>query len=121
VAGVLLSCVVAWYLERASAMPVFTLRDRRVFYIVLFLVSVVPFGAAIVAASRLRRPAPNTPPDEWWRINLGKAVTIWALVEAPALLGLVAYTLTQDSRALIATLAALVLFGSYRPSRLIEH
>ena len=102
-------------------MPVFTLRDRRVFYIALFLVSAVPFGAAIVAARRLRRPAPNTPPDEWWRVNLGKAVTIWALVEAPALLGLVAYTLTQDSRALIATLAALVLFGSYRPSRLIEH
>ena len=53
-------------------------------------------------------------------MNLGKAVTIWALVEAPALLGLIAYSLTYDFRALIATLTGLLLFGNYRPSRLIE-
>jgi hypothetical protein len=36
------------------------------------------------------------------------------------LLGLIAYTLTQDFRALIATLTGLLLFGNFRPSRLIE-
>jgi hypothetical protein len=120
VIGVLTFWLVAWYLERASAMPVYALPDRRVLYIALFLVSAILFGAAMFTASRLGPPAPGTSQDEWWRINLGKAVTIWALVEAPTLLGLIAYTLTHDFRALIATLTGLLLFGNYRPSRLIE-
>ena len=120
VLGVLMFCLVAWYLGRASTMPVYALPDRRVLYIALFLVSAILFGAAMFTASRLGRPAPGTSQDEWWRVNLGKAVVIWALVEAPTLLGLVAYTLTHDFRALLATLAGLLLFGNYRPSRLIE-
>src|SRR5687767_10967886 len=93
--GVLMFCLVAWYLERASAMPAYALPDRRVLYIALFLVSATLFGAAVFTANRLGRPAPGTSQDEWWRVNLGKAVVIWALVEAPTLLGLVAYTLTH--------------------------
>jgi hypothetical protein len=56
--------------------------------------------------------------DDWWRANLGKAILIWALVEAPAILGTVAYLLTRDFRALIATFTGLLFFGTYRPSRL---
>jgi hypothetical protein len=120
VVGVLMFCLVAWYLERASAVPVYALPDRRVLYIALFLVSAILFGAAMFTANRLGRPAPGTSQDEWWRVNLGRAVAIWALVEAPTLLGLIAYTLTHDFRVLIATLTGLLLFGNYRPSRLIE-
>jgi hypothetical protein len=120
VIGVLTFWLVAWYLERASAMPVYALPDRRVLYIALFLVSATLFGAAMFTANRLGHPAPGASQDEWWRMNLGKAVTIWALIEAPTLLGLVAYTLTHDFRTLIATLTGLLLFGNYRPSRLIE-
>ena len=120
VTGILMFCVVAWYLGRAQAMPAEALPDRRVLYIALFLVSAALFGAAAFTASRLPRPGPGTSQDDWWRANLGKAVVIWALIEAPALLGLVAYTLTHDFRALIATLTGLLFFGSYRPSRLIE-
>lgn len=120
VVGVLMFCVVAWYLGRASPVPVYALPDRRVLYIALFVVSAILFGAAMFTAGRLGPPAPGTSQDEWWRVNLGKAVVIWALVEAPALLGLIAYTLTYDFRALIATLTGLFLFGTYRPTRLIE-
>jgi hypothetical protein len=120
VVGVLMFCLIAWYLGRTSAMPVYALPDRRVLYIALFLVSAILFGAAMFTASRLGRPAPGTSQDEWWRVNLGKAVAIWALVEAPTLLGLIAYTLTHDFRALIATLTGLLLFGNFRPSRLVE-
>jgi len=120
VSGVLMFCVVAWYLGRAPATPAYALPDRRVLYIALFLVSAILFGAAMFTASRLGRPAPGTSQDEWWRVNLGKAVVIWALVETPTLLGLVAYTLTRDFRVLIATLTGVLLFGNYRPSRLIE-
>jgi hypothetical protein len=120
VIGVLMFGLVAWYLGRASALPTYALPDRRVLYVALFLVSALLFGAAMFTANRLGRPAPGTSQDEWWRVNLGKAVAIWALVEAPTLLGLIAYTLTHDFRALIATFTGLLLFGNYRPSRLIE-
>ncbi len=118
--GVLMFCLVAWFLGRSSALPVYALPDRRVLYIALFLVSAVLFGAAMFTADRLGRPSPGMSQDEWWRGNLGKAVAIWAMVEAPAILGLIAYTLTHDFRALLATLTGLLLFGNYRPSRLIE-
>jgi hypothetical protein len=120
VLGVLIFWFVAWSLGRSSAMPVYALPDRRVLYVALVLVSAVLFGAAMFRASRLGRVAPGTSQDEWWRANLGKAVVIWALVEAPALLGLIAYTFTHDFRVLIATLTGLLLFGAYRPSRLID-
>ena len=112
VVGVLLFWLLAWYLGRDPAAPVYALPDRRVLYAALFLVSAGLFGGAMFTAGRLSPPAPGMSQDEWWRVNLGKAVTIWALVEAPALLGLVAYTLTDDFRALIATLAGILLFGN---------
>jgi hypothetical protein len=120
VIGVLMFCLVAWYLGRSSSVPVYSLRDRRVLYGALFIVSAILFGAAMFTAGRLGRPGPGTSQDEWWRVNLGKAIVIWALVEAPALLGLIAYMLTRDFRVLIATLTGPLLFGNYRPSRLIE-
>jgi hypothetical protein len=121
VTGILMFWFVAWYLGRTPGIPASALPDRRVLYIALFLVSAALFGAAMFTARRLGHPAPGTSQDEWWRLNLGKAVVIWALIEAPALLGLVAYTLTHDFRVLIATLTGLLLFGNYRPSQLIEH
>jgi hypothetical protein len=120
VIGVVVFCLVAWYLGQASPVPPETLPDRKVLYIALFLVSAILFGGAMFTAGRLGRPAPGTSQDEWWRVNLGKAVTIWALVETPTLLGLIAYTLTHDFRVLLATLTGLLLFGNFRPGRLIE-
>ena len=65
-------------------------------------------------AARLGPIRSGSSQDDWWRDNLGKAIVIWSLVEAPSLLGLVAYTLTHDFRALIATFIGLLFFGSYR-------
>ena len=118
--GVVLFWLVAWYLGRSQAEPIYALPDRRVLYIALFLVSAVLFGAAIFTAGRLTPPVVGQSQDDWWRGNLGKAITIWALVEAPALLGLVGYLITHDFRALLATLTGLLLFGNYRPGRLLE-
>jgi hypothetical protein len=120
VLGVVMFWLVAWYVGRSSAMPVHALPDRRVLYVALVLVSAVLFGAAMFRAGRLGRVVPGTSQDEWWRANLGKAIMVWALVEAPALLGLLAYTFTHDFRVLIATLTGLLFFGAYRPSRLID-
>jgi hypothetical protein len=120
VVGVLLFWLVAWYLGRSQTEPISSLPDRRVLYIALFLASAVLFGAAMFTAGRLTPPLAGESQDQWWQRNLGKAITIWALVEAPSLLGLIGYLVTRDFRVLLATLAGLLLFGNFRPSRLLE-
>jgi hypothetical protein len=118
--GVVMLCVVAWFVAGRSALPVEALPDRRVLYIGLFLASAALFGGAMFTVNRLVPPARGTNQDEWWRANLGKAVVVWSLVEAPAVLGTVAYLLTRDFRTLLATFAGLLFFGAYRPGRLVE-
>ena len=120
VLGVLTFWLVAWFLGHSSAVPAEALPDRKVLYVALALVSATLFGGAMFTAARLGPIPSGGSQDEWWRANLGKAIVIWSLVEAPSLLGLVAYSLTQDFRTLIATFIGLLFFGSYRPSRLIE-
>jgi hypothetical protein len=120
VLGVMLFYAVAWYVGTKTSMPVSAVPDRRVLYLGLFLVSAVLFGAAVYTAGRLTPPAPGTSQDDWWRVNLGRAIGIWTLVEAPTLLGTAAYLLTHDFRTLIATFTGLLLFVNYRPSRLAE-
>jgi putative copper export protein len=120
VLGVMLFWAVAWYSGSYVSMPISAIPDRRVLYLGLFLMSAVLFGAAVYTAARLPPPGPGTSQDDWWRLNLGRAVGIWALVEAPAILGTVAYLLTHDFRTLIAPFTGLLLFVNYRPSRLAE-
>jgi len=120
VLGVLLFMGTAWYIGTSSSMPVSALPDRRVLYLGLFVVSAVLFGAAMYSAARLTRPGPGTSQDVWWRANLIRAIGIWAMVEAPALLGTAAYLLTNDFRTLVAPFTGLLLFVNYRPSRLAE-
>jgi hypothetical protein len=120
VLGVLTFWLVAWYIGQSSAVPAEALPDRRVLYVALALVSAALFGGAMFTAGRLGPIPRGASQDDWWRANLGKAVVIWSLVEAPCLLGLVAYVLTRDFRTLVATFIGLLFFGSYRPSRLME-
>jgi hypothetical protein len=120
VLGVMLFMGTAWFVGTNSSMPASALPDRRVLYLGLFVVSAVLFGAAMFTAARMTPPGTGVSQDEWWRANLGRAIGIWALVEAPALLGTAAYLLTHDFRTLIAPLAGLLLFVNYRPSRLAE-
>jgi hypothetical protein len=120
VLGVLMFWLVGWYIGQSSAVPADALPDRRVLYVALAVVSAALFGGAMFTVARLGPIRAGASQEDWWRENLGKAVVIWSLVEAPSLLGLVAYTLTHDFRTLIATFVGLLFFGSYRPSRLIE-
>jgi hypothetical protein len=118
--GVLLFYGVALFVGTRTSLPISAVPERRFLYLGLFLISSVLFGAAVYTASRLTRPLPGTSQDDWWRANLARAIGIWTLVEAPTLLGTVAYLLTHDFRTLIATFTGLFLFVNYRPSRLAE-
>ena len=120
VLGVTLFLGISLYVGSNSPVPASALPDRRVLYLGLFVVSAVLFGAAMYSAARMTRPGTGTSQDEWWRANLSRAIGIWALVEAPAILGMVAYFLTHDFRTLIAPFVGLLLFVNYRPSRLAE-
>jgi hypothetical protein len=106
---------------RDRTVPAEALPDRRLLYIALALASATLFGAAAITVGRL--PAVGRPAsvDDWWQANLGRVIVAWALVEAPALLGLVAYTMTGDFRTLLATFVGLLFFANYRPRRLTEH
>jgi hypothetical protein len=120
VSGVMLFCGAAWYIGSNTSLPISAVPSRRVLYLGLILVSGVLFGAATYTAGRLTPPAAGVSQDDWWRANLTRAVGVWALVETPALLGTVAYLLTQDFRTLIAPFTGLLMFVNYRPSRLAE-
>lgn len=120
VLGVVLFWGVAWYIGTSTSLPVSAVPDRRVLYLGLAAVSAVLFGAAMYNAGKLTRPRPGVSQDEWWRANLRRAIVIWALVEAPAILGTVAYFVTHDFRTLLAPFTGLLLFVNYRPSRLSE-
>ena len=118
--GVILFYAVAWYVGSKTSMPISEIPERRVLYVGLFLFSALLFGVAMYTASRLSPPGSGINQDDWWRSNLGRAIVIWALVEAPTLLGTVIYLLTHDFRTLIATFTGLLLFVNYRPGRLTE-
>ena len=122
-AALMLVVVLFWAVScfaGATSRPVDTLPDRRVLYLGLFLVSALLFGAAAYNAARFTPQAPGTSQDDWWRANLARAVGIWTLVEAPAILGTVAYLLTHDFRTLLAPFTGLLFLVNYRPSRLAE-
>jgi hypothetical protein len=119
VLGIVLFWVIAWYVGANTSMPVSAVPNRPALYVGLTAVSAVLFGAAMYNAGRLTH-ASGISQDEWWRTNLGRAIKIWALVEAPAILGTVAYFLTHDFRTFLAPFVGLLLFVNYRPSRLAE-
>jgi hypothetical protein len=117
--GILLFWGLAWALSDRS-LPAEALPDRRVLYIALTLVSATLFGGAAYTVRRLPPPGHGTTEDAWWSSHIGRVVVAWALVEAPTVLGLVAYTLTHDFRTLLAPFIGLLLFANYRPRRLTE-
>jgi len=120
VLGVLLFWAVAWYVGTSTSMPVSAIPNRRALYVGLVAMSAVLFGAAMYTAGRLTPPLAGVSQDEWWHANLSRAIGVWALVEAPAILGTVAYFVTHDFRTLLAPFTGLLLFVNYRPSRLAE-
>jgi F0F1-type ATP synthase membrane subunit c/vacuolar-type H+-ATPase subunit K len=117
VMGVLLFWAAVWYLGTQTASPASALPSGPL-YLALIMMTAVSFAGAALVARSIAAPATGTTQDEWWQRNLGRAIVVWALVEAPSLFGLVVYLTTGNQPALVVTLAGLLLFAVYRPSRL---
>jgi hypothetical protein len=119
VTGVVLFLVIAWYVGDRQTVPADALPDRRLLYLALTLLGAGAFGAAMLVASRMV-PRRQMSQEEWWRANLSRAITCWALLEAPTLFGTAIYLLTRDFRTLLATFIGLFLFLQFRPGRLAD-
>ncbi len=117
--GIVMFWVLAWAI-RDRSLPAEALPERPVLYIALALVSATLFGAAAFTTGRLPAPGRGASEDAWWQANLGRVVVAWVLVEAPTLLGIVAYTLTRDFRTLLAPFIGLLLFANYHPRRMTD-
>jgi hypothetical protein len=115
--GVVLFWAAAWFVGRQTASPAPTLPSRPM-YLILVVMALVSFAAAALVARNLTAPSAGTTQDQWWQQNLGRAIVVWALVEAPSLFGLVVYLTTRNLRALAVPVAGLFLFAVFRPNRL---
>jgi hypothetical protein len=120
VLGIAIFWAVAWYVGSTRPVPTSILPERKVLYIALFAVSAIAFGAAMYTAGRLVPRTGALSIDDWWQANFRRVLSVWALDEAPAILGTAAYLFTGDFRTLIAPFTGLFLFVNYRPSRFAE-
>jgi hypothetical protein len=77
-------------------------------------------GLAITSLVRQRLPGFSGDPEEWWRVNLGRAVLIWVFFEVPAVIGAITLMATRHVPAfgLLGTMALAGLMAS-RPSKLV--
>lgn len=76
-------------------------------------------GLMITTLVRQRLPGSSGDPEEWWRVNLGRAILVWVFYELPAVIGAITLMATRHGAAYLV-LAVLALGGlvSARPSRL---
>jgi hypothetical protein len=112
--GIVVFMGVGWRLVRARSVPATLLPHRAVLYVALALVTGTLVGAALFVGQRL------VPPDEirdGGQANAVRLLIVWALAEAPALFGIVAYLATRDFRTLLATFIGILLFFGYVPGR----
>lgn len=86
--------------------------------IVLTLAAGGTIGLRLVRAALPPVPS-GTDPNAWWRVNLGRAIALWALPDGIGVAGAVLYYLSGD--ALLLALAggwAVTMFFVYSPGRL---
>ncbi|MGH7560662.1 MAG: hypothetical protein ACRENB_06565 [Gemmatimonadales bacterium] len=87
-------------------------------YVLLFA-GFTMVALAVLVRSRI---VPRSPPEDagaWWRVNLPRAIVVWALLDTTAALGAASHLLTGDlfgyGVLVAASLAALAI---YTPARL---
>ena len=58
--------------------------------------------------------------DEWWQVNLSRALMVWTLFEGPALFGAAMYLTLGTLTPLLVTVIGLVMLLLHSPTRLSE-
>jgi hypothetical protein len=87
---------------------------------VLVAVAIGTVGGALALKARLPERTAGVGDDAWWAANLGRAVPVWALLEAAGIVGAVFYFIGVGRAGLIVAAAALALLVANGPGRLID-
>lgn len=115
-AGIVLFTVVTALLG-PPARPAGAAMSPMLLRVATFAGAAAAFVAAFILRTRITGGAPADP-ERFWQGNFTRAIVVWALLEAPCLLGTVVYYVTGDPLTLAITATGLLLFVVMAPGRL---
>ncbi|HTG84075.1 MAG TPA: hypothetical protein VL853_04670 [Gemmatimonadales bacterium] len=94
--------------------------DQPILLYTPFALAAVLFAGGLIIRTRIPQRATAESEDEWWRVNLPRALMVWSLFEGPALFGAAMYLTLGTLVPLLVTGIGLVMLLLNSPHRLIE-
>ena len=94
--------------------------DQPILLYTPFALAAVLFAGGLIIRTRIPQRATAESEDEWWRVNLPRALMVWSLFEGPALFGAAMYLTLGTVVPLLVTGIGLVMLLLNSPHRLIE-
>ena len=94
--------------------------DQPILLYTPFALAAVLFAGGLIIRTRIPQRTRAETEDEWWRVNLSRALMVWSLFEGPALFGTAMYLTLGTVVPLLVTGIGLVMLLLNSPHRLIE-
>lgn len=94
--------------------------DQPILLYTPFALAAVLFAGGLIIRTRIPQRSTAETPDEWWRVNISRALMVWSLFEGPALFGAAMYLTLGTIVPLLVTGVGLVMLLLNSPNRLIE-
>ncbi|HEY7029305.1 MAG TPA: hypothetical protein VH438_16940 [Gemmatimonadales bacterium] len=94
--------------------------DQPILLYTPFALAAVLFAGGLIIRTRIPQRKTAETEDEWWRVNLSRALMVWSLFEGPALFGAAMYLTLGTIVPLLVTGVGLVMLLLNSPARLIE-
>jgi len=85
-----------------------------------FALAAVLFAGGLIIRTRIPPRTTTETENEWWRVNLSRALMVWSLFEGPALFGAAMYLTLGTIIPLLVTGVGLVMLLLNSPNRLVE-
>ncbi len=85
-----------------------------------FALAAVLFAGGLMIRTRIPARTVAQTEDEWWQVNLSRALMVWTLFEGPALFGAAMYLTLGTLTPLLVTGIGLVMLLLHSPTRLSE-
>jgi hypothetical protein len=85
-----------------------------------FALAAVLFAGGLMIRTRIPGRTVAQTEDQWWQVNLSRALMVWTLFEGPALFGAAMYLTLGTLIPLLVTVIGLVMLLLHSPTRLSE-
>src|SRR4026207_2117285 len=102
-----------------ALLPPQTPVDQPILLYTPFALAAVLFAGGLISRTRIPQRGTAESEDEWWRVNLPRALMVWSLFEGPALFGAAMYLTLGTVVPLLVTGIGLVMLLLNSPHRLI--